>query len=102
MTIPPERVVASAGLLPARSTDHIPVKPIESATRRDATLRSSRAGAQDAADQSMELDPRADVWDWERIETTRMKGMEFAELIDGLDDAHLEFTGPSSSALRHY
>ena len=94
--IPPEAVLASADLLPMRPMNHSQVKilPVDSATRRDATVRSSAVDAH--------IDSRPDVWDWERVETTRIEGMKFAKLIAGLDDAHMEFTGPMSPALGHY
>lgn len=105
VSIPPEKALAAAGLLPTRLTDHASVKaqPIDSAARRNVTSRSSPVDDHGVVDEPTELAlSQAYVWDWERVETSRKEGLKFAKLIDGLDDAHLEFTGSSSPALGHY
>lgn len=105
-TIPPERVLTLAGLLPARPVDSPPAKSssVDLSTEGDTTLRSSPSHASqvDESPTALKSRPEGLIWDWERIESTRVRGMRVAKLIVDLDDAHMEFAGPLNPALGQF
>jgi hypothetical protein len=103
-TIPPETVLATAGLLPVKSMDHSPVQSssVDPTQGGDAIRRLPLADGPPAEEGSVESSTRPEVWDWERVENIRAKGLKLAMTIQGLDEAPLEFTGAMEPALGHY
>ena len=43
-----------------------------------------------------------DAWDWQRVGNERMRGMEIAELYNGLDALNGEFNGEGPVVLRSF
>ena len=106
VTIPPETILRSASLLPVGPIENAPAQSssVDSAYGGSNSLPSSPAKTHRFAvtPTDFESQPKSLHADWESVENTRARGMKIAKLLAGLDDAHMEFTGPLGSALGHY
>lgn len=112
LTIPPERVLRASGLLPSKPADHetppMSTTPDPEITSNDAAITSAAASlTPDNAGEVMAAsltaqDPDSDDWTWERVERERQRGMKIAELYNGLDMLHEEFTGDMHPVLGRY
>lgn len=122
ITIPPERILKNAHLLPPKpsasasttasafSTPPLTSSPFIEGTSFDAAAASalpnlapSKAEAKDLIDASMTSSTEGgDIWDWERVETERQRGMRIAELYAGLEGLNEEFTYEDKPALGIY
>lgn len=108
LTIPPERILDAADLLPPRPSGHDtpPATPSPEAaggTRLDthtaSLLQEVGASADERLDASL-LPSRGDeVWDWAKVEEERLRGLKIVELMVGLDSLHDEFTAEKGPAL---
>ncbi|KAL9097641.1 MAG: hypothetical protein Q9163_006331 [Psora crenata] len=114
LTIPPERVLRASQLLPPKPAD-LETPPISETPVMDG---SSIGGASIAAASAAEkltpdnagdilasaLTPNVDasVWDWQRVEDERVKGMRIAELHKGLDALNELFAGEDAAVLGRY
>lgn len=112
LTIPPERVLRASGLLPPRPADRetppMSMTPDPEITSNDAAVTSvaahltpDNAGEVLAASLTAQ-DADSDDWTWERVEKERQRGMKIAELYNGLDMLHEEFTGDMHPVLGRY
>lgn len=112
LTIPPERVLHASGLLPPRPTEHetppLSTSPNPEITSNDAAITSAaasltpeNAGEVMAASLTAK-DADSNDWTWERVERERQRGMKIAELYNGLDMLHEEFTGDEHPVLGRY
>ena len=111
VTIAPETVLEQA--------NHLPVKPedVQASSSAHSTLddhsrinattwptaqRRRRIDADVVMDATMDLNSVADVWDWERVEVERTRGMQIAMFMAGLDQLDQEFTGHTRNALGQF
>lgn len=100
-TIPPERILEAAGLLPPRPSGHRtpPATPSpETAngtlldTHASSILQNVAAGSLDERIDASLLAKRDDeVWDWAKVEDERLRGLKIVELMAGLDLLQDEF-----------
>ncbi len=116
LTIPPERVLRASGLLPPRPTDSetpppqtnkIPDPQITSndtpITSAAATLTPDNADEIIAASLTAnDADTESEEWTWERVERERKRGLQIAELYNGLEALNGEFTGEEQPVLGRY
>ena len=106
VTIPPETILRSAGLLPVQPIENASAQSssVDSAYEGGDTLPSSLAKTHRSVGTSTRFESQLNNLhtDWESVENKRATGMKIAKLLAGLEDAHLEFTGPLGSALGHY
>lgn len=111
LTIPPERILEAANLLPPSPSGHDtpPATPSPEAaggTRLDthtaSLLQEVGASADKRIDASL-LPSRGDeVWDWAKVEEERLRGLKIVELMAGLDSLQEEFTAEKWPALGEF
>ena len=113
-TIPPTQMLEVGGLVPPRpsnvNTPSYPSTPSnvpDSASHEPALAEIvqslSSASTDEIIDASLKPDgAEGDVWDWQRIEDERARGMRIAELFNGLDALEGEFRGEDDMALGVY
>ena len=101
LTITPEKILQNSNLLPPKPID---TPPPNSATPSNATMTDLPAMSIRTADEIIEASLTADasvtgepnntedVWDWDRIQTERKRGMKIAELYAGLEAINQEFS----------
>ncbi|KAL9124871.1 MAG: hypothetical protein Q9217_005850 [Psora testacea] len=114
LTIPPERVLRASQLLPPKPADHESPSVSETPVVIESSLEGASGAAISAAEKltpdmatdnlAASLTPKdgEDVWDWERVENERMRGMKVAELYRGLDALNEEFVGEGATVLGRY
>lgn len=114
LTIPPERVLRASGLLPPRPTNEEPPPPPTSTTpdpaitSNDIAITSAAATLKpDNADEIIAAsltanDAESEEWTWERVERERKRGLEVAEMYNGLEVLNGEFTGEEQPVLGRY
>jgi len=110
LTIPPERILQNAGLLPPNSVDHetpsvatSPPSGDESSVLVPETIQDAALSkAEDLADSSLPARARDDTWDWNRVEQERMRGMETADLFNRTEALNDEFTAENTPGLGRY
>lgn len=118
LTIPPEKILENSHLLPpkpsvsasASSTPLLTSSPSIESTSFEAAAASalpnlapSKSEADNLIDTSMT--PSADggdIWDWDRIEAERRRGMKIAECYAGLEALNEEFTYENKPVLGAY
>lgn len=113
-TIPPTQMLEAGGLVPPRppniDTPSLPSTPSnvpDSASHEPALAEMVQSLSSASTDETIEasLQPdnaNGDVWDWQRIEDERVRGMRIAELFNGLDALEGEFRGEDDMALGVY
>ena len=113
-TIPPTQMLEIGGLVPARPSDidtpsypPTPSNVPDSASHEPALAEMVQSLSSASTDEIIEasLKPhnaQEDVWDWQRIEDERVRGMRIAELFNGLDALEGEFRGEDDMALGVY
>ena len=101
-TIAPATVLEQAGLLPVPGERHEVDTGVSMAGgTRSRGNKGSKAATQDVepkesstmSDASADFDPKADSWDWDRVESERSRGMQVATSMAGLDRLDQEFGG---------
>ncbi|KAI9700117.1 MAG: hypothetical protein M1836_002651 [Candelina mexicana] len=120
-TIPPETILSSSDLLPPKPipTDKTdpeqlsspspsppsekgspPSDPLSSglATASNLTSPSSPSKSDDVP-QTQSNTSNSDTWDWDRVEKERLKGLDIAQSLAGLEVAHKIFGGNQGMAL---
>ena len=119
LTIAPETVLRGCDLLTARPSTGLDSPPaataspaiestsVEVAAATAVTATMDTLTSSSNAEQVIEaaLKPQIDgeeVWDWEKIEAERVRGMKVAEHMAGLDGLFTEFTGNRTAALGEY
>ena len=113
-TIPPVQMLEAGGLVPLKpsnvNTPSYPPTPLNlpDSTSHEAALAEmvqslSSASADEIMDASLKpTGADEDVWDWQRIEDERSRGMKIAEMFSGLDALEGEFRGEDDMALGVY
>ena len=121
LTIPPERVLQAAKVLPPKPAEHktppVSETPDLGTVGGDATAAipaveevGSKAAESLTVENATEvlaasLKPEQsgdDQWDWERVENERLRGMKVAELYRDLDKLNDEFNGHEGVVLGQY
>ena len=110
LVITPETILRAANLLPSKlqspSSSNIDPAPEENSskvlTSRHATQHLCRVGVDSTIDAALDPNCRDDSWDWKRVDTERVRGMQIAKLMAGLNDLHQEFTAERQPALGRY
>lgn len=101
LTVTPEKILQNSNLLPPKPVETPPPTsspPSNAAVTDLPTMFIKTADeiieASLTADASATVEPNnaEDVWDWDRIETERKRGMEIAELYAGLEALNQEFS----------
>ena len=114
LTIPPERVLRASQLLPPKPADH-ETPPVSSTPNLEGTSvdganavvasaveKLNPDSAEEILAASMSPKDGGDVWDWQRVEEERLRGMKIAELYNGLDALNGRFTGEGEVVLGSY
>lgn len=124
-TIPPERVIKAAGLLPPKPEESqgndnttLSVGGITPDTTESTSIDATALSYSAVEEAEEELTPAAAeamleasmtaatedeaVWDWKRIEEERRRGMKIAEVYGRLDALNDEFWGEGAEALGQY
>lgn len=109
-TISPETILREANLLPSNHKN--PEELLSSANSSvEGTLYGSLASGPNTThlrrtdadapliDTKLDSDGGTALWDWKRVDTERVRGLQKANLLTGLDDLHLEFTGAIQPAI---
>lgn len=117
LTISPEKILRNSNLLPPRprSADSPPpptASPAVEANSFEAsaatmlpTLSQSQIAEEKIIDAALGTKPdskRDEVWDWDRIESERLRGMRVAEMYAGLEALNEEFTYEDRPVLGEY
>lgn len=112
LTIPPERILEAAGLLPPKPPGHHTPQVTPSPEVAEGTTLDTRTASllQDmsagSADEQLDasLSPSGDdgVWDWAKVEDERLRGLKIVELMTGLDSLPDEFTAEKGPALGEF
>lgn len=101
LTVTPEKILQNSNLLPPKPVETPPPtsSPPSNAAVSDLPPMSIKTAdefieASLTADASatVELNNAEDIWDWDRIETERKRGMKIAELYAGLEALNQEFS----------
>lgn len=102
LTITPEKILQNSNLLPPKPIDTTP--PPNSSPPPNAALTDLPTMSIKTADEIMEASLMADasatgkpnnaedIWDWDRIQAERERGMKIAELYAGLEALNQEFS----------
>lgn len=113
-TIPPGQMLEAGGLVPPKPADvdtpsypptpsSIPESTSHEPAFAEMVQSLSSASADEVIDSSLKPDNAdEDVWDWQRIEDERVRGMKIAEMYNGLDALEGEFRGEEDMALGIY
>lgn len=110
LTISPEKVLQNSNLLPpkpaaAAETPPSTESPAIEGTSIDAIAATSALQSissmtvNEIIDASLKVHGDGDVWDWDRIEAERQRGMQIAELYAGLEALNDEFKYDDELAL---
>ena len=119
LTIPPERVLRAAELLPprpaeGREDEMTPPDSMTPSTDNVSTVDAAAvsvaekitpAGAEAIIDSSLMAEDSGDeseIWDWARVEKERLRGMKIAEMYSKLDGLNDEFWGDGAEVLGRY
>ena len=108
LTIPPERILRNAGLLPPRSAESETPPETSSPPFEDGVLvpgpvqNVALSKAEDLMNSSLTVSAADKAWDWDRVEHERMRGMKIADLFNGTEALTDEFTGDKTPALGRY
>ena len=110
VTIPPEEVLQASELLPDKRTNEQGVPNSEvtvegsSSAKVEADIVTGKASNTDMEElmNGSSKPGSGEVWDWNRVEEERVKGMEIAIHMARLDDLHGTFTGESRSAFGEF
>ena len=130
LTIPPEVMLQASGLLPSRPTDlallqtevcNAPIKlniaqrvfdvPFRFFEQLDLVWEAARnalsSPSEERRDQSRDGSPdgtaaeKTDRWTWEKVEQERVRGMEMAKKLGGLEGLVGEFTAEADALGKH-
>ena len=114
-TIPPIQFLEAGGLVPPKPSDvdtpsypPTPSSNLPDTTSHEPALaetlqRLSSSYADEVIDQSLKPNgTEDDIWDWQRVEDERARGMKIAEMFNGLDALEGEFRGGDDMALGLY
>jgi len=113
LTIPPSRVLEGSGLLPPKPDEistpaDTPSLPPDEQASKPGSISSepaveeqqSRELAKDLTDAAFTASVAdAKEWNWQQVEDERVRGMELAEMFNGLDGLSGEFRGGDDNAL---
>ena len=114
MTVPPETVLLMSGLLPPKpkGEGEAPVEKEDRSTPALSELPNGTIGAvalevptvlpEEEVDASLEPESADGVWDWDRAERERARGMRAAEAMAGLEALHDVFTAEKGPALGQF
>ena len=112
LTIPPERILEAAGLLPPKPAGHQPPPVTPSPETPEGTvlnnptasLLQNMSGASVDGMIDASLLPSGDdgVWDWAKVEDERLRGLKIVDLMAGLDSLQDEFTAEKGLALGEF
>ncbi|KAL8704150.1 MAG: hypothetical protein Q9201_002677 [Fulgogasparrea decipioides] len=123
LTIPPERILQSSGLLPPKPHNQETTPPTTDSpavlSGTDAAISTTAAtaaavqdltssAAEDIIDAALNAKPASDgqegdeKWDWARVEQERQRGMKIMEAWNQTEALDEEFTGNESPALGQY
>ena len=117
LTIPPERILRAASVLPPKPEDQS--SPSMNGTPNGTAGDSDAVAAIPAIEKAVEalaspdpedvllqaLEPKAsdeDVWDWQRVESERLRGLKIAGMYSGLDNLQGEFKDGDGTVLAMY
>lgn len=97
LTITPEKILQNSNLLPPKPIETLPLMstpPSNAAVPNIPTKSDEIMEASLTADASATGGPKnaEDVWDWDRIQAERKRGMRIAELYAGLEALNQEFS----------
>lgn len=107
-TIPPETVFVNCGQMPPKPAGSSPESSsVEDPGLIEHVVVNGAALSQESVDDLLDssLSPSqvgAKEWTWEMVEKERLRGMEIAKCMAGLDKLKEEFTGDSKPALGAY
>ena len=108
LTISPEKILQNSNLLPPKPPAVETPPPTESpaidgssigAAAISALPSMSSTTANEIIDASLKAHSDGDVWDWNRVEAERQRGMRTAELYAGLEALNDEFKYDDQPAL---
>ena len=110
VTIPPEEVLQASELLPEKPVNKQSVLKSEFDTKGSSSAKvEAESVIGKASNSDMEELKKAssnpesgEVWNWNRVEQERAKGMEIAIHMARLDDLHGTFTGETRPAFGQY
>ena len=109
VTIPPEDVLKASELLPDKPASEQSVPKSGTTTAESSAKVGVESAMTKAANTDMEENMNAsskpengEVWDWNRVEQERAKGMEIAIHMARLDDLHGTFTGETTPVFGKY
>lgn len=110
LTIPPERILQNAGLLPPNPTEQqtssaISLPPSEEASGvlvPESVQDPVLSKAEDLLDPSLTASADNYIWDWDRVEQERIRGMKTADLFNRTETLNDEFTAGETPALGRY
>ena len=118
LTIPPERVLRASQLFPPQPADYetppVSDTPVTDGTSLDSISGATPVAAASAAEKltpenageilAASLTPKMEdeMWDWQRVQDERLRGMRVAELYNGLDGLNQEFVGEDGVVLGRY
>lgn len=72
------------------------------ATPQPTAQRRRRPDADVVMDATLDSISEPDSWDWKRVEAERIRGMQTAIFMAGLDQLDQEFSGDTQNALGHF
>ncbi|OCL07843.1 hypothetical protein AOQ84DRAFT_439965 [Glonium stellatum] len=93
LTIPPERVLMSADMLPS--------KPENWGEKAGNSMLNTRLSSETVEDAVLPA-VNGSEWTWDKIEAERLRGLRFAEMFAGLDGLHEEFDGGKDGVLGEF
>lgn len=108
LTVSPEKILQNSSLLPPKPAVLETPSSIESpavegtsigAAATSAIPSISFTTADEIIEASLKSHGDGDIWDWDRIEAERKRGMQIAELYAGLEALNDEFTYDDQPAL---
>ncbi|MGI4816130.1 MAG: acyl-CoA thioesterase [Janthinobacterium lividum] len=106
ITIPPELALEASELLPPRPTGYQSPPMTDSPAGEGSAIETAVVDAIGSLEQGEKLESKAEadegVWDWERVEKERARGMLTAQHMADLDQLQFEFTGDKTPALGRY
>ena len=110
LTIPPERILHNAGLLPPKSSDYEapPAANTPSSEEASSVLvpesvhNVALRKPEDLVDSSLSASASDGTWDWNRIDQERIRGMKIAESFNRTEALNDEFTADNTPALGRY
>jgi hypothetical protein len=104
LTIPPERVLRDSNLLPTNPAESAPPQTSSEKQSNETTSSPTPTSIEVLLDSSLEAKSTDinDIWDWNRIEQERTRGMKIAQLMADLNELDDEFSGNKIASLGEY